>query len=349
MVITWVILFTVTFFKFGLPNILLAEESCSTKDFRSQLGPIRNQGDKSWCFAFAAADLVSQKTKKRVSAADLALTYLNSDADRLKQLQSNEIKEFLKEHPDYFSLLAKARKDKDSIGDLRNKFIASDKGLIDTGGSTSDTVFLANLKGLCLEKDFPSEDESVQNDLKKTAAAHFKLENKKKACIGTPQTDNTSAIEDLVSHAIISNYEKKVDLQCKREPHAPLIPVSKGMASMPEFKKKYEHDPVARKKFQDELFKTMNTALDQDKAVGIGYSLYSVARAEQDETDKHGDHASSIVGRKMINGKCHYLLRNTQGPACDYNAELKPRCSQGHVWVTEAELSDSLYEVIYLK
>jgi hypothetical protein len=48
------------------------EGSCSFKDFRSKMPPVRNQGDHGWCYAVTAAGLVSYKLGFEVSAADIA-------------------------------------------------------------------------------------------------------------------------------------------------------------------------------------------------------------------------------------------------------------------------------------
>lgn len=61
----------------GAASMLNNKAKCSKrKDLRSQ-GPVevRDQDSIGWCYAFAAADLLSYRTGKMVSASDIALTY----------------------------------------------------------------------------------------------------------------------------------------------------------------------------------------------------------------------------------------------------------------------------------
>ena len=61
------------------------------------------------------------------------------------------------------------------------------------------------------------------------------------------------------------------------------------------------------------------------------------------------NHASTIVGRKRMNGKCHYLLRNTWGPTChQYVSPYKERCRNGTVWINQEDLIKHVYGVTYL-
>lgn len=54
----------------------LSEQECSLVDNRDDsLGEPREQGGLPWCFAFVAADLLSHKLKKQLSAVDVALNY----------------------------------------------------------------------------------------------------------------------------------------------------------------------------------------------------------------------------------------------------------------------------------
>lgn len=46
---------------------------CSSVDLRPQMGPIANQDGTGWCYAYAAADIVSFKLKKKISPIDIAL------------------------------------------------------------------------------------------------------------------------------------------------------------------------------------------------------------------------------------------------------------------------------------
>ncbi|WP_413575925.1 C1 family peptidase [Bdellovibrio sp. HCB290] len=56
------------------PAYLREKKTCTNVDFSKEMGPIRNQDSVGWCWAFTSADLLSYKTKQRISAADIAYT-----------------------------------------------------------------------------------------------------------------------------------------------------------------------------------------------------------------------------------------------------------------------------------
>jgi hypothetical protein len=69
--------------RFGVLFFLFSASAfanpCTNISFpRQALGPVRDQGISGLCFAYEAADLISYKTEKRVSALDLAFAYFQS-------------------------------------------------------------------------------------------------------------------------------------------------------------------------------------------------------------------------------------------------------------------------------
>jgi hypothetical protein len=82
--INFVILLSLSLFILNKSQAANGNKSlCSAVDLREEMGPIRNQGDMGWCYANAAADLLSFKLRKelhgqQVSAAYTALTYLRT-------------------------------------------------------------------------------------------------------------------------------------------------------------------------------------------------------------------------------------------------------------------------------
>jgi hypothetical protein len=128
-----------------------------------------------------------------------------------------------------------------------------------------------------------------------------------------------------------------------------LIPVRLGELDIDTYIAKYKDDVSGRKVLHDKLFREMNEALDTNHAVEIGYNLYSVAEKPADQRERDGDHSGVIAGRKMIQGQCHYLLRNTQGPGCDFLPKFEKRCSNGHIWITREELEPTFYGLSFIQ
>jgi hypothetical protein len=322
-----------------------AETACSSRDFRPALGAIRNQKELSWCYAVSAADLVTQKTGRRVSSADLAVTFIMQSPQDLVTKGRSEIQNFLKQNPNFFADLAYVRKNEDINFDPNE--IDGVKGLIDSGGDASFAIFLANAKGSCLEKNLPTDDALI---LKMLHQAKLEVMKTIDRVPQTPQSDATSAIKNPTSIAIAKRFEKMVDRRCHRSPFkASLIPVRVGELDIDNYIKKYKEDEPGRKILHDKLFREMDEVLDTRRAVEIGYNLYSIAEKPEGQRERDGDHSGIIAGRKMIGGQCHYLLRNTQGPDCDFLPKFAARCSNGHVWITREELEPTLYGLSYLK
>ena len=64
-----------------------------------------------------------------------------------------------------------------------------------------------------------------------------------------------------------------------------------------------------------------------------------------------GNHASIIIGKKKINGRCHYLLRNTWGKDCskyDWKCETIGKNEGMGIWVDEKALFQNLLSMTYL-
>jgi hypothetical protein len=344
-----------------------AEEDCSPRDFRSDLGPARDQGDLAWCFAFTAADLVTQRLKdqlhgQKISAADLAVTLLTEPSTTLERpmLKHPRLKQYLKEHPEFPSLLHQSRqtalsefkdlKDLTLNRPFKKKYGVVTYGgdLTSYGGDSAMAIMLANEHGLCLESQYPSRYSSVIKDLNEAAKLYGRDGRENQACKTLPHF-NLMATKDIAAIAVANEYHNVADEKCRKRiiPNIPLVPEIVGEMDKPTHLKKYENDPEGKAKLLDKLFSTMNNALTKGRVVAIGYDAYTVMKRGKSDHDD-GDHASSIVGRKMINGQCHYLLRNSYGPSC---SDLKKGiiCDKGHYWVTRERLSDSLYSIEYLE
>lgn len=94
---------------------------------------------------------------------------------------------------------------------------------------------------------------------------------------------------------------------------------------------------------KDALIETLNRALNQGRLAGITYNPSFLLKSP------NGAHASSIVGRKMINGECHYLLRNSWGLSCKpYNETYAKKCNAGYIWVDESSLKSHSSTVDYI-
>jgi hypothetical protein len=64
-----------------------------------------------------------------------------------------------------------------------------------------------------------------------------------------------------------------------------------------------------------------------------------------------GNHASIIIGKRNIGGKCHYLLRNTWGDECDYDWKCRYNAKKQAIgiWVPEDALFKNLTNITWLE
>lgn len=64
-----------------------------------------------------------------------------------------------------------------------------------------------------------------------------------------------------------------------------------------------------------------------------------------------GGHASVIIGKRNIAGKCHYLLRNTWGDKCDYDWRCRYNAKKQAIgiWVSEDALFKNLSDFSWLE
>lgn len=96
-------------------------KSCSDIDLRDKTGPVHNQGQDGWCYAFTVANMVSARIGKEVSAAGVAFAYGDND---------------------FYDVL---------------RAVGVTQDLITNIGFTTLAFKSAKAKGFCLEKDLPSE------------------------------------------------------------------------------------------------------------------------------------------------------------------------------------------------
>lgn len=108
-------------------------ENCSSVDLSSKMGPVRDQGYIAWCHAYTAADLLSFKTGKKISATSLAV---HSESNVFPSVK----------------LLFKTESER-----------------LHSGGYLNGTLASGLRQGLCLEEDFPSKyipDKNLRSSLR---------------------------------------------------------------------------------------------------------------------------------------------------------------------------------------
>lgn len=283
---------------------------CSPVDLRPKMGPIRNQDGVGWCYAFAAADMMTFKTGQnpRVSAAEIASQYI---ATETKNQTSKSV-----------AWLSDKRYD---------------------GGYIHRALGLVAQNGICSEKQIPSEVNAgpaisqAYHDL--YASAYYKTQYAHASLCDTmaakyrkffPSIAPAEILRILNTEAPQHVVQTLQQRSCPQKKASPIQPGNVGI----------EPD-------QTKFAETLEREMDQGEPLGLGYRVELIVANNQGALAQN--HAGTIVGRKFDakSGKCQYLLRNTWGRSCD--GYRKWPCDAGNLWITEEHLIAYSNSVTYFK
>lgn len=272
-------------------------DRCYPVDLRRTLGPVRNQQDLGWCYAYTAADLMSQALRQDKSRV-LGLNQSGAMFDDVSAMQmAHEYQ----------------RKTGLSLNSAQ-----SDGGVVQR---TLDSAF--ERSKVCSESELTAQNRGQGSDL-----LRFQNGQARRFNPGTYDIHraNQTAAEDLIARS------------CRRSID------SLSVVSVAQYQR--ATDPsYGGQGLNDRFRRAIDTALGQGRIAGISYRNFL-----QGAGGLHGKHASSIVGRKMINGQCQYMIRNSWGLSCSpYHEPYRSRCQKGHVWVTEDELMGNVFAVDYIR
>lgn len=334
---------------------------CSPRDFRAALGPPRDQTNTAWCYAHSAAELVTQRLGRRVSAFDLAEAYLFADPARFEASRDPKIKNYLREHPDLLTSLRQRWADPPENYHPEN--ILGENGLFAIGGMDDEAILLANLRGFCADSRLPDSGPlyaAYMRELERRYSARldrFEAE----ACHTAGQAGPSDSAQRLprahsqplsqaetIARLGAGIFQHFVRARCEPRfrPNSPLVPHNLSVAgSVEELETSIYTGRLERGEVRAKLLAEIYKNLDSGRAVSIGFNLRDLNRPE--DVSLHADHSGVIAARKRIGGVCHYFVRTHFGADCDYRANFTNRCEARHggVWVRPEELP-SLYSVV---
>ncbi|MFY9290871.1 MAG: hypothetical protein WAP03_09290 [Methylorubrum rhodinum] len=307
-----------------------------------------SQGDSAICFAYATADMISQRVGVTVSALDVATRYYFADPAGLFRSRDRALRRYLAAHPDLAEEIAESRNDTEASKErnpLRKPFF--DK-LED--GQEEAAALLYNLGGLCPDRDLPSFDGYGQHV---RTFARLRWRSRLAPRMNWRSLGGTvDRLRDPATDAFNAGWIAHVERLCRRKPlPVPLLPVSDGIAdNQLDFMERARNGDPDLTAGSDRLMAMIDYALDHGRLPVVGYSWYVLEERDPKDPDLAADHSSPILARRTAGGRCQYHLQDNTGEYC---ARMRPgireRCELGRVWLDEAELRASLYSVIYLR
>lgn len=287
-----------------------SQESCSPVDLRSNIiGTARHQDSVGWCYAFTAADLISHRLKKKVSALDLALSYNDTWLNDL-------------------ALFAGVYRGETDI----------------RGGFTEDALEKGLKRGLCLESSMPSSDFAL-SELKELIEQIEKRQERKKEdwCkqdfVLLQQLFPSLSEKEMQKISDFGFKSTYIDALRKRACKDRI-----NMKNRPEVLNRYQL--ILSKK--PELLQIIDSALERGDLAGISYYANVLTKFDVEE-DRDPHASSIVARRFNVQTQsCEYLVRNSWGRSCEYY-DKRLKCEEGHIWLPKHILARKAYGVVTLK
>lgn len=323
------------------------QQRCSTKSQEKKVGAVRDQGDTSWCFAHSAADLLTHEMglgpRKQVSALWVGALYDGTsmtEFDRL--LARNWTRRGSVVPDDEYTAAFKVRQAM-AVRNQENKSRLQDS----TGGFVENSLEIAlGQDKMCLVSDLAKYENSVVDPSATLTVIEHRLakQKKKKQDECQPRGDQSaeSNRNDLVNVAFSLVEEQKDFLKsrCSEKMRKKKVySVKEAFYRGPD----EEMEPEER----EEALATINEVLDRNKIFAMAYQSRVITAKD---SGPHALHSSSVIGRKMMNGKCFYQVRNSWGPDCSpYKKDESVHCEHGgSIYVEESALLDNMMGIQYL-
>ena len=299
---------------FEVAQAATSQKDCTEVGLGAPLGPNRRQGDIGWCYANAAADLITYRFQKelkgaRASAGYIALAYSH----------------------DYFdgglSSLAIVRAQTTGFCPM-----SVEENVLSRGPKEGIKEKLAGLAELKKRFD-ATHGESLASDL------HAQYASTNSVLTAIPRADLIEIFTNSTSSTIAKNL---ADYLCRGkmiypEHFALVVPESKyvfGGATSPLMKTIHE-----------QLSSPHNNILSVSYFAGF----FNTDGSANNEDDRH---VSVVIGRRWHLNRCELQIRNSWGERCDtYTANSlkdKDMCSKGNIWVPENILEHAIFGLAYI-
>ncbi len=284
---------------------------CRPVDLRADFGPVRDQKETYWCYAFSASDLIQQhfKLKKQISAVDVAFTYNQGFPGSWHRVLAPLISPKFNSGEPETGFIKLAIKRVIARGLCPESLFPSSRGALKINRETGESVALGwreSIKEMHELKRLSLRDEYFSFPGMDWAAFWTVLDN----------SSDKKLMYNLATWAC--------------EGHRIQVP----QASL---KTVYLPSNAAM---------LLDQQLNRGESAAIDY--FSAFMYDQN-AKKEDLHTSVIAGRRMGEaGECEYLIRNTYGTDC---SEYVPpyQCENGYLWVSESVINRMTVGVTFFK
>lgn len=311
----------------------LSEKECVPIDIRDKnpglanfFSKPRNQDSIGWCYAFAAADLMSAEVGVPVSAYHTSAIYNKGIANSF----------------------------------FRKIFFGKDNGSHDPtlafkevyeGGFIDTAIKDVKKEGeICSEEAMPFDKNYRGQTLQIVQYIEELKSNLKDPLLSDEQKcqDLRFIFPNLITSEFQTLYQALLKDDLNKE-LATIIAEScpKNKLKIPNFKIINIRPPMYNSDIdmdaeKNKFFKKVGDILDSGKPLGISYNVRFV-------TNKEGMHASVVTARRWYNNKCEFKIRNSWGQSCaPYKNEIECNRSEGSYWVDENKFYDMVDDITYI-
>ena len=187
------------------------------------------QGESAICFAYATADMISQRIGRAVSPLDVATKFYFADPPNSQPFAIQPCRRICEAHPTYLADIAWSRNAADISTDHNPGLHPYFDKL--EGGEEDAAALLYNLGGLCEERDLPSHEGYAHFTSYYAALRYSSYVRAPNQCfrrVGATVDKLRSRRADAFNDAWL----RQVEALCQRKPlPVPLLPVSYRVAA----------------------------------------------------------------------------------------------------------------------
>jgi hypothetical protein len=331
----------------------LTQLDCPSLDYSSEMGPIRNQDNTDWCWAFSGADLITafQKSPEPVSAVDVAISAMAASPADLAAARAHPL-----DFRFYQKMKSRLELEKEGAHEPEPESEWAGKSLRYRSGSNE--VLLYNLRErLCYESELPSQAPRAFAESARFGQGLFSTKEgvsfiaAQLRSLGDLSIDEVPGLElsdpygTCRSHpelmipglSLFQAYNQKVLLQvnervksaCKRGP--PVRPM-----------KTQVEDVAAEDGIPSKAGALAARWLREGSPLRMNYDGNFFVQAKFKPSREIKINHSSVVAGMRWNQKtktCDFKIRGSWGPDCAaYPKKFRKRCTSGSVWISQIEL-----------